>query len=209
MNVRDRHSVVGLFLVASGVIASAQQHPRNLLSERIHERSDPTAPLTEIHGNGEISFDMESLVKGADLIVYGQVENVRTTLQVDGKNLITEYTIIPTRRLWPATEPKQRVPGVVQSLIIRKWGGQATIEGVAVSQIESSVPAFHVGDELLICLERNAKTGEYSIVADRPVFVGEADHIRPATSHIEFQRYRDMPISQFESRVQELRSATR
>jgi hypothetical protein len=99
-----------------------------------------------------------------------------------------------------------QAPGLSRPVIVKHWGGHTVIDGVDVSLVDTDLPPFDNGAELILLLESH-KDGKYRISQDVAGALGvEAGRIATSVSHaLRAKRYTGLTVAQFESEVRRLR----
>jgi hypothetical protein len=109
------------------------------------------------------------LMKLADLVVRGRIERVRTLLNEDETNVVTEYTITPTQAFKDRRAAAVSKPGVVSEILVRRNGGVLlTSDGLRLSTSVNIYPeeeCFKVGEDVVVFLVYSAAVQRYRFAA--------------------------------------------
>lgn len=168
MNVRT----IAVVVVACSVLTSAQQQedPRQTLPQ-LARRFAPQ-PVYQSRIADLVLESLDTVLPRADVIVHGKVDRATTYLSADQRDLYTDYLIRPLRIIrQPITPPITR-PGQTSTappIVVTRWGGQMTIEGVQVTQEDANVNPFRVGDEVVLLLAYNKAEAKYRLSSARLV----------------------------------------
>jgi hypothetical protein len=109
------------------------------------------------------------LMKLADLVVRGRIERVRTLLNEDQTNVVTEYTITPVQAFKDGRAAAVSKPGVVSEILVRRNGGVLlTSDGLRLSTSVNIYPekeCFKVGEDVVVFLVYSAAAQRYRLAA--------------------------------------------
>ena len=197
--------------MACSAITSAQQEDvRQTLPELV--RRFAPQPVYQSRTHDFVLEALEQVLPRAELVVHGIVERVTTYLSADQKDLYTDYSIRPLRVIRQPATPALTRPGSAPAprpIVVTRWGGQTTIEGVQVIQEDADVRAFEAGEEVVLLLACNNTDGKYILPspASGAFSVGELG-LKPLVKHgaddSVFDGVRGMTVAQFESEVHRL-----
>ena len=204
--------IMAACVLACSVVASAQQEDLRPTLPELARRYGPT-PVYQRRTRDLVLESLDSVLPRADVIVYGTVENMTTYLSADKRDLYTDYLIRPLRLIRePPPTPAPTKPGPTATpvpLVVKRWGGRMAIEGVQVTQEDTVLSAFQIGQHVVLLLEFNKEDGKYRLASDPSgaFAVGESG-VKPLVRHVAesevFDRVRGMTVEQFESEVRRL-----
>lgn len=199
-----------LVFACSGILPAQQTDPRPTLPELVR-RFGPT-PVHQSRTRDLAIQSLESALPEAELVVYGTVERATTYLSADQKDLFTDYLIMPLRIVRqpprpPDTRPGRRQPAVVP-IILTRWGGQMTIDGVQVTQEDRDLRSFGDGERVWLLLAHDGVGQKYRLVSLCGALSVDGSGLRPIAKdfadHALFERFREMTIPQFEAEIRRL-----
>jgi hypothetical protein len=207
-----RVRIIAAVWVAFSVLASAQQEDLRPTLPELARRFGPK-PVYQSRIADFVVESLESVLPRADVIVHGTVDRVTTYLSPDQRDLYTDYLVRPLRMIPPRPPAVLARPGQTPvppaPIVVTRWGGQTTINGVQVTQEDAEVSAFRVGDEVVLLLAYSKEEGKYrlpSLVSG--VFLVDDSLLKPSGksvgNHPIFDRVRGITVAQFESEVQRL-----
>jgi hypothetical protein len=123
---------------------------RTVLSQTLSERVRASGPYrTEVVVDYPAP-DFRGLVVSADVIVVGTIGPSRPVISPSGRSLETEYDISIGEVVTDKTARKIQAGRVV---IVRRLGGQTTIDGHEVSIVEPDFPFFKEGERYVLLLK--------------------------------------------------------
>lgn len=111
-----------------------------------------------------VGMSVDSMVPQSDLVLLGRVASVTTRLSEDQKDLHTDAVIEPIQILFQRAPVMSARPGEIP-IVVRRWGGEAAIDGVRVIQEDGDVRQFRAGEQLLVLLRRDSAAGVYTPVS--------------------------------------------
>jgi hypothetical protein len=165
-------------------------------------------PVVQVRTREIVFETLESVLPKADLVIHGRVGRAKSYLSDDQRDIYTDYVITPIRVMrqriaTPAPKPGVQPPA---EFVIRRWGGHLTIGGVPVTQEDSDVRQFKVGEELLLLLRFDVPSGKYilpSSVSGTFSVVGQRIEpiVKGGERHPIFDTVRRMSLSDFEGEV--------
>jgi hypothetical protein len=188
--------VVGLLLSLTIGAVSADQRPT--LPEMA--RHDSPAPVIRDRWTEYVMPSFEEIVSRSNLIVHGRVESKESYLSDDQYEIYTDYVLTPIRILW------RQAAQVPSPIIVKRWGGEMTIEGAQVIARDHGALPIEASPEVVLVLIPGKTSGKFQLVSEfAGVFSIEAGYINPLTPDPKFKRFHSMPIAQFESEIQRLK----
>jgi hypothetical protein len=184
--------LLGVIAVLMLSVVGYAQQPLTLI-ERV--RVTVPGPFIETRTAEIVPDTIEEGVPAADLVMYGRVTAQSTAyLNADKTDLNTDFTIEPMRVLARrfAEPPKGKPAGQPSTIVVKRWGGETTLEGISVTQRDAHFPFYKIGDELLLFL-RLEQDGKYTVNSSFGVVGGR---IRPFIQHPKIDKYQGLPIDQ-------------
>jgi hypothetical protein len=204
--------IMAACVVACSVVASAQQEDLRPTLPELARRFAPK-PVYQSRTHDLVLESLESVLPRADVIVHGSVETMTTYLSADNRDLYTDYRIRPLRLIRePPPIPAATKPGPTAMpvpIVVTRWGGRMTIEGVQVTQEDADVSAFQIGQQVVLLLAFNKEEQKYRLTSPASgAFAVTESGLKPLIRHVAedevFARVRGMTVEQFESEVQRL-----
>ena len=147
-----KQTMIILAICLSGALAHSAQ-------ETLPETVRRVGGNIENHITREFSpADLSELVKTAEVAVRGLVvDGPRPYLAADGRTIESDYTVQVLDRIFARQSP----PG--QTIVVTKPGGTMMFGGYKVTSTESQFPEFTAGEEYVLLLKRDPKTGKYFV----------------------------------------------
>src|SRR5258708_16517510 len=106
------------------------------------------------------STDLPWVISWSDLVILGRVEKARSSLTRENSSISTTYDIKVGQVLYSknaaTSSPQQGVPPTVY---VTTPGGTLTIDGHLVHLIDTSLPAFHPGADVVLCITSDGAGG--------------------------------------------------
>jgi hypothetical protein len=165
-------------LSCSGLAAA--QNLRELAREQAIR--NPGVPLEQPAAPGDYSpKTIEELSEEADVVLQAKLSRINSYLSSTEDRVLTDYSmaggkVIAGRLPLPLT----RVPGTAPPLILTVYGGEVTIEGVAIRGTDNSREPIRQGTEYLLFLMRSRRPelGRYEIY-HAGIFEIVQDEVKP------------------------------
>jgi hypothetical protein len=171
-------------------------------------------PVYQSRINDFVTKPFEESVQASDLLIHGKVERINTYLSQDQKDLQSDYVVRVSRVLRPTPSQIRSRPGALNSLetvVITRWGGSLIIDGVQVTQADAAVPAFQVGQDVVLLLSAGLNGEKYRLTS--PVtgtFTVRDSRLEPlsqdATARETLARFSGMTIEEFSAEVNRIAS---
>jgi len=124
------------------------------IPERVAE--NPDKPLSIVSTTDLRLIPMSDLAAKADLIVVGRLVKREGYLSADGREVYTDYEVIPRRVIVDRASTAARGrPGQLSPLTVTVYGGETVVNGVTVTLSDATGPKWAEGADLLMFLLRN------------------------------------------------------
>jgi hypothetical protein len=151
----------------------------------------------------------ERIAQGASLIVHGTIMPIRTYFSDDQMSIYTDYLVTPLRVIFESSVSQgTATPGVPQPIVMTRWGGTMTIEGVQVILNDRHAQPLESTPELVLALVKT-QNGKYQLVSDLTgtfgVRNGSIELLGFDTQFDIHARFMGMGIGQFESEMKRLK----
>jgi hypothetical protein len=197
--------IKNLLVVICALSAIATAQADQLTLPQMARRSAPRPVYIE-RGRELVPVALEEIVATADLIVHGTVAPVSAYLSDDEKELYTDYAVTPLRVILQRGAVTSQAPELPRPIIVKHWGGHTVIEGVDVSLVDTDLPPFANGAEVVLVLKSHMD-GKYRISKEVAGVLGvSAGRIAtPVSLALRAERFTGLTIAQFESEVRRLR----
>ena len=193
-----------IIVIVGAVIAATAQTGRLTIPELVRRQAPD--PLLQSRITELMPKSLAELAAASDLVIRAKVVSARPYLSKDQRDLYTDYTLVPSQVFLQSDVHVARVPGTVPSIVVTKWGGQTTIDGVQVTAEDSSVRALIQGEELLICLVYDRDSSKYEIVGGTGVFAVRANGtVEPLVRHPHTDGLTGLTAEQVGSELRRLR----
>jgi hypothetical protein len=169
-------------------------------------RRNAPQPVLQARTRELFPKSVEQILPQADLVVYGTVGQIDTYLSADQKALYSDCVINPIRVVLPQSIATVARPGQVPQIVVNRWGGQTTIDGVSVAVVDDNLPSFHTGEEVFLILRYDSGDRKYHLSNDElsGAFFVIGNQIQPLVAHHVYERFRGMTVAQMESEIHRL-----
>jgi hypothetical protein len=178
------------------------------LTQTVREtaRLSAPGPVTILTGCECPDITLDALVSGADIVVQGTVEPLKTYTSSNERDLLTDYLITPTRMLLQRIAQTSPAPGRALSIVLTRWGGTTTLEGVQVTAVNRDVPPLTGGREYVLFLRLDKeRSGTFRDVASWAgtwgVTGGIVQLLEPGIYGETFARVRGIAVDQLETEL--------
>jgi hypothetical protein len=160
-------------------------------------------PVLQTRQRELLPESLESMLAQADLVVRGVITMTNTYMSADQRDLFTDYTVKPTRIMLQRNTPKVRQLGQEFPIVVKRWGGSTTINGVSVTQQDIDLPAFRSGEELILMLHFDKSDEKYELLSTiSGAFAVRNDRVVPLIDHPLYHSVRGISAQQFELEMQ-------
>jgi hypothetical protein len=146
---------------------------------------------------------LPDLVENADLVVHATVTPLRTYMPPDQLELYTDYAVKPIRTFKQRIVPPTQRPGEVPAIVLKKWGGKTTLNGVSVTFQDLDMPEFIPGEELVLLLSYDESDGKYTLTKSAGAFSVRNGLIEARLEHPNHRQYEGLPTDEVSSLVQQ------
>ena len=150
---------VVLWAAALALPVGADQRPT---IPQLIEKSRPAAPRFTGRIREVAPRPFEDAVATSDLITVASLRRLDAYLSPDQTELYTDFEIIPVNTIAARALPGPAKPGA-QRMILRQWGGTATLNGVTVEIKDEEFPQLPTGVPLLLMLTYNNEAQKYEV----------------------------------------------
>ena len=200
INVNRITASVLISFVVSGVVFAAR-----LTLPELASRSAPKP--VHIQRMRELKLEpFEDIVARAELILHARVNPITTYLSDDQYDLYTDYLVSPLRVLFQKRLIVSPTPGLVQPIVITRWGGDMVINSVQVKLTDRDAPRFDPENEVIVCLIRDAGKDKYRLVSEiSGSFRLTNGVVEPFVSFTSYQRFKGMTIESLEAEVRRMK----
>jgi hypothetical protein len=174
-----------------------------------------TAQVQELRPGEELSInlsplipstDLPAVISSSDLVILGRVEKARSSLTRENSSISTTYDIKVGQVLYSKnaamSSPQQGVPPTVY---VTTPGGTLTIDGHVVHLVDTSLPAFHPGADVVLCITSGSAIpgGNAIVYGPYGAFLVEGNRVRSlATDGAIRRKYDGMDVSAFSAIIQ-------
>jgi hypothetical protein len=190
-----KHAAVIIAVLSLAVSVGAQGRT---LREILLEESGPLEKRTNVNMP---PVALDDLVRSADVIVLGVVQERSSYVSPDGTDVYTDLTLRSVQTLFPRKGFSSREPGAIETVVVTQLGGEVTIDGQRVRSIHADLLPLQRGTAALFLLNRS---GDRLLISRNylGVFGAENDEVRPLTQVEWFAaKYRGQPWSEFVANI--------
>src|SRR5258708_12742586 len=152
------------------------------------------------------SAGLPLVISWSDLVILGRVEKARSSLTRENSSISTTYDIKVGQVLYSknatTSSPQQGVPATVY---VTTPGGPLTSDGNLVHLIDTSLPAFHPGADVVLCITSDGAGGNRIVNGPYGVFLVEGNRVRSLTADRDgaiARKYDGMDVSAFRAIIQ-------
>jgi hypothetical protein len=146
------------------------------------------------------------VISASDLIILGRVEKARSSLTRENSSISTTYDIKVGQVLYSKnaamSSPQQGVPPTVY---VTTPGGTLTIDGHPVHLVDTSLPAFHPGADVVLCITSDGAGGNRIVSGPYGAFLVEGNRVRSLAADRDGtigRKYDGMDVSAFRAIIQ-------
>jgi hypothetical protein len=142
---------------------------------------------------------LEELVAKSNIVLLGQVESSRVYMSDDQRELYTDYVVSPIGTIPTSSKTAATIPQ--GGVVVKRWGGQTTVDNVPVTFETTEFRFFRTGDRLLLFLRTlDEKQGKFTIVGGG-VFELDEERIKPMIAHERHEAFRGLTLKEFVTEV--------
>jgi hypothetical protein len=171
-----------LLLVVFGALACVEQDLS--LVERARLNGGKTAVIVDVDAP---LGTLESISRGAELILLGNITSSVVRLSTDQQRVLTEYAVVPMR-VFKGALPAQTLPGPAPPLRVQRGGGTLQIDEVEITYTVNIFPeseCVRTGETVFVFLSPdqrepgtylfyNGEYGAFRVVGDQVVAMTKA-----------------------------------
>jgi hypothetical protein len=159
----ERHAMRMVVLVGGVVLA--------LCLGLIAAQAQSLADMVRRHGSIELALtsdggpvDLQELVKASEIIARGRVVGLKSFESRRGSSavILTDY-VVDVLDIFHQRLARPRQAG--DQIVLRRDGGELTVEGVLVRAYVPNFPAFEIGEEYVLVLGEDPKTKTFAVVS--------------------------------------------
>jgi hypothetical protein len=146
---------------------------------------------------------LPDLAENADLVVHATVTPLRTYMSSDQAELYTDYAVKPIRAFKQRIVMPTNTPGGPPPIVLKKWGGETTINGVSVTFQDLDMRDFKPGEELVLLLSYDKSDGKYTLTKDAGAFSVRNGLIEARLEHPNHRQYEGLSTDEVSLVVQQ------
>jgi hypothetical protein len=189
------------FVFVASVNVVAQVPPRPTIPELVSRQTE--GPVVLIQIVELVPEPLDTLIKTADLILYGVVSRNVTYLSEDERDLFTDSTIMPIRVVVQRNVSTSARPGLPAPVVVKRWGGQAVINGIQVSQEQRNLRALTAGEEVFLFLVYDASSQKYQLPGGLSgAFAVAGGRLQDLVHHQFYKTFDGMAVDQLVPEIQ-------
>jgi hypothetical protein len=199
MNLR----YIALFIVVSTFVVAARQDDQSTIPEIVRRQS--ASSLLQTRQRELFPQSFEEMVPQSDLVLHGIVAGIKSYLSSDQRDVYTDYAINPLRVIRQRSTAVEQRPGQPASVVLKRWGGEITVEGVKVIAEDLDLRQFRLGEQLLLVLVYDNADGKCRLPS--PVsgaFLVVDERVQPLVQHPVYAPLRGLSIQQVEAMMHRL-----